>query len=754
MNGSMETPKKVKNFFPEGTPTIASPVPLSREEENDDDIRALAAKLAPALVEADSLLSASLPMESSVPEFDDMDGLIEEERNLELSGDALRQELALAKDFDEYLRISMAENSDDDDGDDNVPGQLMVETDAREADVDNSLLATPEEAADVSLEEVKTPTKEQSKQKSSDPETPFFTPEPVGVERNSVTPYRYQDHMQALNLRREEQGCWYSVDLTMFLTKTCEDAGPIIQEYCLSVPDAKLRQLYSGLAEPSEARASLPIRTITMRVRPDILCGAIMEGVHSAMSDAEIEKRQGGHLQARVSGLFFDFQIATAKSEDCERKLIIRVYHSNKYDAADAGTDGFYDAAQSADEVDTDANSIVRECSALIQRVEMPSQARKVFHLPTMSLKKHSVAQAVTEHLMESYRPCPSVKEGAITFPSLNNDDFATFERSWSFIDKVWEELDTRDVAFSCLREARFGAFPSLPTLDTHYCSQIRRVTREFMIAQLTKSANQLEEYARESEYACANMLSLFQPTFAAYGLLEPPLPEAVPLSDYNLDYTPPQSTCPPWGLLVQHALGEIPSWNDTEVPANSEEAAHESFRLARKAVSVVFKAFSVQDDEEQSARLHRKNAQVMDRLEKMKLHETELLTRLSTASTDKAKKATDDFFSKTSVREVPFLKWNIMTSIGAGTISMTRSHVMFAMQLVPVIGKITVKTYQVIDIEFEVLESTPSIINPFSTRMRVQTLNGRELFNFNLSSGGNRLKQLLKSLQAHALAE
>ena len=51
-----------------------------------------------------------------------------------------------------------------------------------------------------------------------------------------------------------------------------------------------------------------------------------------------------------------------------------------------------------------------------------------------------------------------------------------------------------------------------------------------------------------------------------------------------------------------------------------SEQRINE-FQRSRDAVALVVCAFSKQDDEEQSARLERKNIQVMDRLAKMQAH-------------------------------------------------------------------------------------------------------------------------------------
>lgn len=93
----------------------------------------------------------------------------------------------------------------------------------------------------------------------------------------------------------------------------------------------------------------------------------------------------------------------------------------------------------------------------------------------------------------------------------------------------------------STLDTCRFGAFPALPTLDVQYCSQLRRLSREGMIVSLLKSASELEEYAREAEYACANLIQMLRPTFDAYEIEAPALPQPLPLTAYPLHYTPPQ---------------------------------------------------------------------------------------------------------------------------------------------------------------------------------------------------------------------
>lgn len=61
----------------------------------------------------------------------------------------------------------------------------------------------------------------------------------------------------------------------------------------------------------------------------------------------------------------------------------------------------------------------------------------------------------------------------------------------------------------STLASCAFGTFPALMSLDVHYCSQMRDICKENMIAALLKSAQELEIYAREAEYGCAKVRTL-----------------------------------------------------------------------------------------------------------------------------------------------------------------------------------------------------------------------------------------------------
>lgn len=59
------------------------------------------------------------------------------------------------------------------------------------------------------------------------------------------------------------------------------------------------------------------------------------------------------------------------------------------------------------------------------------------------------------------------------------------------------------------------------------------------------------------------------------------------------------------------------------------EEPTRSSYELGDESIQMVLKAFQQQDDEEQGARLGRKNVQVMDRLAKMQAHKRTSITAI-----------------------------------------------------------------------------------------------------------------------------
>jgi hypothetical protein len=290
------------------------------------------------------------------------------------------------------------------------------------------------------------------------------------------------------------------------------------------------------------------------------------------------------------------------------------------------------------------------------------------------------------------------------------------------------------------------------------------------MVAALLKAAAELEDFAREAELACASLITLLRPALEAYGVEAPSLPRAMALTEYPLEFVPPQTLHPPFGLTVQHALNQVQARtseaaaHDPPMAFSSDDGrcssmdAQQSLTMAADSVQWVMNAFRQQHDEEQSARLQRKNVQVLDRLAKMQAHQKLLIQILehSHRTSKAAAQAVQALEQKTGIRgEVPLLKWNIVTGRATpGTCTVTAHHVAFVTQRIPVLGMgQSVSVFAFDEVEFAVTGESQnvSLLNPLPTVITV-TRQGQEVYQFRPSTGGARLKSFLDGVRAAAL--
>jgi hypothetical protein len=331
------------------------------------------------------------------------------------------------------------------------------------------------------------------------------------------------------------------------------------------------RIVHDGIA----AVKPLPVRTVAIRIRPDVLCGAVMEAIHHAFEilpnncTTHVLKRQGGHLRgavyiaANALAYIVDVQFCSQKNDALERRLIVRFYHVQ--DDAEAlhelgqtlqqqqqqppvppspALDRATGEGAQSDDDDSDekmaGNCHMKQSCSLIQRLMAAQQqggAKKMDHKQQSSWlglrgtafdSKAAMQKAIGNHLESNFKTCPSVREEnkktsptirRLTLPSLSAKDWPLLDVSWMLTNSILDELDTRDCTYNTLLTLPFGQFPSLPTLDVHYCSQLRRLSRESMITHLLKSAKDLEDYAKSAEYNCAVCITLLEPMLAFYGI-------------------------------------------------------------------------------------------------------------------------------------------------------------------------------------------------------------------------------------------
>ena len=122
--------------------------------------------------------------------------------------------------------------------------------------------------------------------------------------------------------------------------RTASDSTPLVTKDNLNTPRTPLQSIKNtNIDNNSNMEEPLPIRTIAIRVRPDVLCGAVMDAANHAFeilpSDCttHIIKRQGAHLRGAVYlpkqqlAYVADIQLCTQKNDALERRLLLRFYH-------------------------------------------------------------------------------------------------------------------------------------------------------------------------------------------------------------------------------------------------------------------------------------------------------------------------------------------------------------------------------------------------------------------------------------------
>eukprot|EP00548_Thalassiothrix_antarctica_P000077 CAMPEP_0194141360 /NCGR_PEP_ID=MMETSP0152-20130528/10778_1 /TAXON_ID=1049557 /ORGANISM="Thalassiothrix antarctica, Strain L6-D1" /LENGTH=959 /DNA_ID=CAMNT_0038839957 /DNA_START=245 /DNA_END=3124 /DNA_ORIENTATION=- len=752
--------------------------------EHNTAVRDMANRLAPSMRELDFLLSqrslgsAHSRMNHSIANSSkgDESSFTREIRDLEASEQLLHQELEFAHDFGSMLHMSGTNFSTENYQEiGTVMSDIDDEQDDKEYRKSNNVVAEEEAIHD-------------SGENGSS--KPF-----------SATQYNYtlSDHLHYLQLQTEARGGWYYIPISFD-----SSSG---REYIIPLPEQELSRLYVGLQssaplpslslDPTPKENSsrgantkgaasrigserLPLRTVGFKLRSDVLVGAVIDAVQFALKEEpyslEVKKRQGGHLILQGLVLEFDFQVVCYKgsgSRFCERTLLLRIFYLKQHEArAPPPNESHFmlmgDGGEYKDLRDNESNWTLREASALVQKTETSKKgSEKTFVFPGFWGKKRTypnkraMQDSITHQLLDHFKPCPSVDSGNLTLPSLSKDDWPWIQYTYRYMKATWDELDDRDLTYSSLQVSSFGQFPCLTTLDVHYISQLRRYSRENMVLSLLRSASELEQYAREAELTCTNLTQSLKTSFRAYKLDPPGIPQSLPLMAYPLDFTPPQALFPPWGQKITEALNEI-------TKASAESHGAESFKRAENAVQLVLDAFQIQHDEEQSARLGRKNVQVMDRLAKMQAHKQVSIVKLlqSYNRSSAAKRAADEFRALAKKAkygsdplpdlpasdQVPLFKCSILVGGSTGSFFVTANHIMCATQLVPLLGGNRIKLVELRGLTFNVQgkERGSSLLNPLPVSL-VARRDGKEVLTLRPSYSASRLKAFLEIIQAYS---
>lgn len=650
----------------------------------------------------------------------------------------------------------------------------------------------------------------------------------------------------------------------------------------------------------------VPVRTVAIKIRPDVLVGEVMDAMNASVvsSRGEVTKRQGGHLRALLPGrwvqeseympflvteqeimrhpivdsdngmlflppIVIDAQLcARRRSRFAERMLLVRSYRISEGQVLDNGVavcppnpSRAPDRAQ-VNGLSRCLNSVLREAASLHQRTRKVASGRrasfafedllaeeadaddpdperesgmvrKLLSSPMRLLspstrklviteqdiqrrnKSHKISfdtsksiknlcvkedpkKLLGEKLLSSFTETDSVLENNREIhpvAALSSVDWPYVQSTWKVLADCLNELNERKLAHSSLTSCSFGVCPSLPTLDSHYCSHIKEVCKRNMVASLWKSVNELESYAKEAEYGCLKLKQVLEPMAFSYEVDLPQVPDSSSLDAYPLDYEDPELSSPPWGEKVGEALNLISAQSLT--PAGAKfvanggmgkekdgvsiesspkfvgDSTRSEFRRARDAVSTVLVAFQTQFDEELSARLTRRNHQVMDRVAKVQAFMAECImtVRGSYGINTLATQAADIFHSyvkdcaradmdseeDTLVRikilptpdQVPLLSCRVVVGGFGAMCYVTYHQLLIVTKRVALFGGNHFSLVQLNDIDVQVMAGSSRILGLVPSTVVVRNnSNDQQLFSFRPATGAHLFKDFIDILR------
>ncbi len=311
--------------------------------------------------------------------------------------------------------------------------------------------------------------------------------------------------MEYLHILKDD-GDHHYVDVSHLL---CDSMG-IVKDFCSPIPKNRLESLYHEINQTNEEvkQVALPVRTMTMRLAPHVMTAVILDVVQKACRSqsvytAQVLKRMLGHFQCLLIPteddteevpFLVDVRICTHKTGVLDRELLLRIFYAADHTPAKQQT-----AKQIRAEVIQNIHSQnlvipinlhLRGASSFLQYL-----SKRVSGLSPMAVAcPKDSPKACTAFFMGSFEPTSSVNivndpsrvQPNQMYPSLNAEDWTLLQSTWPLISTIWRGLTEAN----CLFHATKG--PTI-VLDLHYCSQIRQISRDNMLVELTQSFQDLQ---------------------------------------------------------------------------------------------------------------------------------------------------------------------------------------------------------------------------------------------------------------------
>lgn len=445
--------------------------------------------------------------------------------------------------------------------------------------------------------------------------------------------YTLGHHCKTLRLFAERDRQTRYCDMTHLLIPSSNDMGHLVKDYISPVTHEELSEIYFGLEKttPLEPSEHLPVRTLLIRIRPDVSSGQVMGSIILSLQETKhiVQKKQGGHFRAILipsSSLpyILDAQLCTSRSFLLERHIMLRIFHISadmdaQVEAGDA-IQAFKNSPPS--QVDFTAqipyqiNLHLKEACSFWQLVDGQQTQSSFSSFKSSNLNTSPspmpTATSTSMHFMDNFKETISVqgdlqKYSGPILPALCPEDWALLQASWPLNEKIIERLNED----ACRIDTLTSDHPwdmKVQQLDNHYCSQIRQLSRQAMITELRMALSSLETQLETEENSYSLFLELLEASWDWYNVEKPEYVARSPSAA-----SAPEELCRPGFTIAAFRACQ------TVYEEHRKEEMPSLVALADAAVRRIYETFSRADEEELHQYLKIKHTEVTERLLQIK---------------------------------------------------------------------------------------------------------------------------------------
>jgi hypothetical protein len=686
---------------------------------------------------------------------------------------------------DEFDEIHINTNTSTDSSSD-VEFIFTTSTDSSSSDEDDDLTA---ECANLAMAE-ELVRKELAREIAIDSRTGEVVESPYEPFEAPRVSYTLRVHYESLKLSKSLDAV-YVCDMSEHFFNCNMELKNVVQEYCQPPPFETLASLFVGMKgaakltknkECPSYEHALPVRTLTMRIRPDARCASVLDAVRVAVESSFqhrgfLMKSQGGHLRAAVASqnasYMFDAQLCTVRANSRERRLVLRFYHVNDEVTSELGISNAVLPEGTLSEAKIPSILHLKEASALIQLLKAKKngwRATKDLALdssfPSKALLECNVSDQASAYLQTTSWESASVIKRLrckalnmpTAYPSLSPHDWPLIAASSVLCSEIWWGLEKTCAYNSLTTTNPFGQAPFLPTLDIHYCAHLEILSKERLHPDFDKAMIELDERVERAEETNSLFMDVTKTMCETYKITQIKLTDiAVEVYDATKEGVVPESKFKYLGELVPESkseyLGEL-ALQALKGLFEADPADSDGFHLsiADRAVSAVHQAIVDQHDNERREQLKRRNGEVTSRLLQLRYQTIETYSSLTDSfhHSEEARAEKEEIFElvKTAAKRDKSIlpQWLdtvplVRIPINQGMCYVTASHIIFRTQ-----------SYFRPQTLFFSLDNTK--LQPSSSNSMGVFVKNKKVFTFRPSMDVNRLKKFMSILQPLQQAE